>query len=99
MLLLPDKAGLERTCGSLQGLNNRQTVKKEDNHDHNNLVSYQCIIYFTKFTKIFRDSNYNTSGLSTGLAIKLTMIIIISMNKSQELKVFHGRQKLTSAKN
>ena len=46
----------------------RQTVKKEDNHDHNNLVSYQCIKYFTKFTKILRDRNYNTSGLSTGLA-------------------------------
>ena len=26
-------------------------------------------------------------------------IIIIIMNKSQELTVFHGRQKLTSAKN
>ena len=31
----------------------RQTVKKEDNHDHNNLESYQCIKYFTKLTKIF----------------------------------------------
>ena len=31
----------------------RKTVKKEDNHDHNNLVSYQCIKYFTKLTKIF----------------------------------------------
>ena len=30
----------------------RQTVKK-DNHDHNNLLSYQCIKYFTKLTKIF----------------------------------------------
>ena len=31
---------------------------------------------------------------------KLIMImIIIIMNKSQELTVFHGRQKLTSAKN
>ena len=32
---------------------------------------------------------------------KMNMIIIInsSMNKSQELTVFHGRQKLTSAKN
>ena len=29
----------------------------------------------------------------------IMIIIIISMNKSQELKVFHGRQKLTSAKN
>ena len=27
------------------------------------------------------------------------VIIIISMNKSQELTVFHGLQKLTSAKN
>ena len=30
---------------------------------------------------------------------KIIMIIIIIMNKSQELTVFHGRQKLTSAKN
>ena len=29
----------------------------------------------------------------------IMIIIIISMNKSQELTVFHGRQKLTSAKN
>ena len=29
----------------------------------------------------------------------IIIIIIIIMNKSQELKVFHGRQKLTSAKN
>ena len=27
------------------------------------------------------------------------LVIISSMNKSQELTVFHGRQKLTSAKN
>ena len=31
--------------------------------------------------------------------IMIIIIIIISMNKSQELTVFHGRQKLTSAKN
>ena len=31
-------------------------------------------------------------------AKKLIMIIIIIMNKSQELTVFHGHQKLTSAK-
>ena len=31
--------------------------------------------------------------------IFLVIIIISSMNKSQELKVFHGRQKLSSAKN
>ena len=29
----------------------------------------------------------------------IIIIIIIIMNKSQELKIFHGRQKLTSAKN
>ena len=29
----------------------------------------------------------------------MIIIIIVSMNKSQELTVFHGRQKLTSAKN
>ena len=32
-------------------------------------------------------------------AKKWIMIIIIIMNKSQELTVFHGRQNLTSAKN
>ena len=32
------------------------------------------------------------------LMMKMIIIIII-MNKSQELKVFHGGQKLTSAKN
>ena len=29
----------------------------------------------------------------------IIIIIIISMDKSQELTVFHGHQKLTSAKN
>ena len=32
-------------------------------------------------------------------AKKWIMIIIIIMNKSQELMIFHGRQKFTSAKN
>ena len=31
--------------------------------------------------------------------MKKMIIIIIIMNKSQELTVFHGHQKLTSAKN
>ena len=31
--------------------------------------------------------------------LMMKMIIIIIMNKSQELTVFSGRQKLTSAKN
>ena len=35
----------------------------------------------------------------TRLKNLIMIIIIISMNKSQELTVFHGRQKLTSAKN
>ena len=34
-----------------------------------------------------------------GTIFLVIIIIIISMNKSQELTVFHGRQKLTSAKN
>ena len=33
------------------------------------------------------------------LMMKMIIIIISIMNKSQELTVFHGRQKLTSAKN
>ena len=34
------------------------------------------------------------------MMMKMIIIIIISiMNKSQEMTVFHGRQKLTSAKN
>ena len=33
------------------------------------------------------------------MIIIIIIIMIIIMNKSQELKVFHGRQKLTSAKN
>ena len=35
----------------------------------------------------------------TRLKKLIMIIIIIIINKSQELKVFHGRQKLTSAKN
>ena len=33
------------------------------------------------------------------MIIIIIIIIIISMNKSQELTIFHGRQKLTAAKN
>ena len=33
------------------------------------------------------------------MMMKMIIIIISIMNKSQELKVFHGRQRLTSAKN
>ena len=52
----------------------RQTVKKEDNHDHNNLVSYQCIKYFTKFTK------YCVKEITTPVdcpRVSLVIIIII----------------------
>ena len=37
--------------------------------------------------------------MGTIFLVIIIIIIIISMNKSQELTVFHGRQKLTSAKN
>ena len=48
-----------------------------------------------------------TNGISDGAIASVNsektltkkMIMIIGMNKSQELKVFHGRQKLTSTKN
>ena len=48
-----------------------------------------------------------TSGISDAATASVhsektrskNLIIIISMNKSQELTVFHGRRKLTSAKN
>ena len=40
-----------------------------------------------------------TDARSPICAERSTFLIIIIMNKSQELKVFHGRQKLTSAKN
>ena len=33
------------------------------------------------------------------MMMKMIIIIIIIMNKSKELTVLHGRQKLTSAKN
>ena len=33
------------------------------------------------------------------ISLKKIIMIIIIMNKSQELTVFHGRQKSTSAKN
>ena len=33
------------------------------------------------------------------MMMKMIIIIISIMNKSQEMTVFHGRQKLTSAKN
>ena len=42
--------------------------EKRRNHDHNNLVSYQCIKYFTKLT--------NSSGFSTGLASIYNYILL-----------------------
>ena len=33
------------------------------------------------------------------MMMKVIIIMIMIMNKSQELTIFHGRQKLTSAKN
>ena len=42
-------------------------------------------------------SVYSDKTIMKKLIMK--MIIIIIMNKSQEMTFFHGRQKLTSAKN
>ena len=71
----------------------RQTVKIEDNHDHNNLVSYQCINILLNLPK------YCVIEITTPVDCPRVSLVIIIMNKSQELTVFQGRQKLTSAKN
>ena len=37
----------------LQKKDRSTNSEKRSNHDHNNLVTYQCIKYFTKLTKMF----------------------------------------------
>ena len=44
-------------------------------------------------------SVYSEKARMKKLMMKMIIIINIIMNKKQELTVFHGRQKLTSAKN
>ena len=62
-----------------------------------------CLLFLISIL-FFLKLNIRTLNTWTELA-RLVMgtiflvIIIIIMNKSQELTVFHGRQKLTSAKN
>ena len=48
---------------------------------------------------VIKFSNYKSSVLHTELRVSTLVLFIISMNKLQELTVFPGRQKLTSAKN
>ena len=45
-----------RTSEEREQHRSTNSQKKEDNQDHNNFVSYQCIKYFTKLTKMFLHS-------------------------------------------
>ena len=76
-------------------------------------VNAWCYIHTVKLKPIIKDQipgKLVTSGISdvatasvhsekTWTKKWIMIIIIIIMNKSQELTVFHGRQKLTSANN
>ena len=62
------------------------------------------VLFPPPFYFVFDISNllsYIQNNFSYELArpIMGTIFLVISMNKSQELTVFHGRQKLTSAMN
>ena len=46
---------------------------------------------------VIKFSNYKSSVLHTELRVSTLVLFIIIRNKAQELTVFHGRQKLTSA--
>ena len=86
-----------RTSEEREQHRSTNSEKKEDNHDHNNLVSYQCIKYFTKLTKIFLHlitasanayyiaKNYCVIEIKTPVDSPRVSLVIIIMNKSQEL--------------
>ena len=76
------------------------------------IVFVDFLVHTVKLKPIIKDQipgKLVTSGISDVAtasvhsektwAKKWIMIIIIIMNKLQELMIFHGRQKLTSAKN
>ena len=78
-----------------------QKKPKRESHFDSSVVLFPPPFYF-----VFDISNllsYIQNNFSFELARPIMgtifLVIIIIMNKSQELKVFHGRQKLTSAKN
>ena len=56
---------------------------------------------FFRISILFLKANIRTLILRRTEVARLVMgtIFLVSMNKSQELTIFHGLQKLTSAKN
>ena len=58
---------------------------------------YTTLFHFIKRDVIIQIST--TDARSPICAERSTFLVTIIMNKSQELMIFHGRQKLTSAKN
>ena len=61
-------------------------------------ISSYSFLFFLNLTHVHNCFSRNELARPVMGTIFL-VIIIISMNKSQELTVFPGRQKLTSAKN
>ena len=59
---------------------------------------YTTLFHFTITCDVIIQIS-TTDARSPICAERSTFLVIISMNKSQELSVFHGRQKLTSVKN
>ena len=65
----------------------------------------RLVLFPSPFYFVFDISNllsYIQNNFSYELARPIMgtiFLVIISMNKSQELTIFHGRQKLTSVKN
>ena len=59
------------------------------------LHSTYFVFYISKLLSYIQ----NNFSYELARPIMGTIFLVSSMNKSQELTVFHGRQKLTSAKN
>ena len=59
-----------------------------------------CFLHSILF--LISQTSYHTYKIISSYELArpiMGIIFLVIMNKSQELKVFHGRQKLTSAKN
>ena len=73
------------------------------------MPSFQSFQEFSHQKLFFdlKDKNYQKAKMKGGLGwmgmtpsrFLMGTIFLVTMNKLQELTVFHGRQKLTSAKN
>ena len=63
------------------------------------VVLFPPLFYFVFYISNLLSYIQNNFSYELARSIMETIFLVISMNKSQELTVFHGRQKLTSAKN